>query len=59
MTAILSHVTFEDTKGIIIRFSSTKDRQYIDQKKKDNKTNNSLHNTENYSNFSSICYINE
>ena len=44
MTAILSHVTFEDTKGIIIRYSSTKDRQCIDQKKKDNKTNNSLHN---------------
>jgi len=30
MTAILSHVTFEDTKGIMIRCSSTKDRQCID-----------------------------
>jgi 4-diphosphocytidyl-2C-methyl-D-erythritol kinase len=33
---------FEDTKGVITRHKSKKDRQHIGQKKKDHKTNNDL-----------------
>ena len=34
---------FEDTKGVIQRRKSKKDRQYNGQKKKENSTNNKLH----------------